>query len=430
MSTADTIFALSSGALPAAIAIIRISGPQAFSAIELLAGRLPAPRQASLVTLKAPSGEELDRALALIFPGPGSATGEDLAELHMHGGRGVVRAVEATLATIPGLRQAEPGEFTRRAFHNGRIDLNEAEGLADLLAAETEWQRRAASSMMGGVFSAQIEQWRVEVLRLSALTEAELDFSDEDDVQTDNSRVISDGCMTLHDAIWEVLNTPSAEKLRDGLHVVLGGPPNSGKSTLLNALVGRDAAIVSDIAGTTRDRIEIPVAIDGIPLIFVDTAGLRDDSDDRIEVMGIERTRAAFEGADIVLWLGAENEGPSHTQLIEIEPKYDDPSHLRKSSAAIAVSAIDGIGLSDLTTEIVTLARNLLPPPDRFAINQRQRKCLEMAAVDLLEASKSGDWLVVGEHLRQVRLSLDTLTGRAHTEDMLDSLFGKFCIGK
>jgi tRNA modification GTPase len=430
MSTADTIFALSSGAPPAAIAIIRISGAQAFEAIELLAGRLPAQRRASLVTLKAPSGEELDRALALIFPGPGSATGEDLAELHVHGGRGVVRAVEATLATIPGLRQAEPGEFTRRAFQNGRIDLNEAEGLADLLAAETEWQRRAANSMMGGAFSAQIEKWRVEVLRLSALTEAELDFSDEDDVQTDNSRVISDSCMILHDAIREVLNTPSADKLRDGLHVVLGGPPNSGKSTLLNALVGRDAAIVSDIAGTTRDRIEIPVAIDGIPLIFVDTAGLRDESDDRIEAIGIERTRAAFDDADIILWLGAENEGPSNHQLIEIEAKSDDPSHLQKSPAAIAVSAMNGRGMSNLKEEIVTLAKNLLPPPDRFAINQRQRKHLEMAAAELVEVSKSCDWLIIGEHLRQVRISLDFLTGRAHTEEMLDTLFGKFCIGK
>ncbi|MBL0925748.1 MAG: tRNA uridine-5-carboxymethylaminomethyl(34) synthesis GTPase MnmE [Sphingomonadaceae bacterium] len=430
MGTADTIFALSSGAPPAAIAIIRISGAQAFEAIELLAGRLPAPRRASLVTLRKPSGEELDQALALVFPGPGSATGEDLAELHLHGGRGVVRAVEATLAMIPGLRQAEPGEFTKRAFQNGRIDLNEAEGLADLLAAETEWQRRAANRMMGGAFSALIEKWRVEVLRLSALTEAELDFSDEDDVQAHNSQSISDSCRTLHTAIMEVLNTPSAEKLRDGLHVVLGGPPNSGKSTLLNTLVGRDAAIVSDAPGTTRDRIEVPVAFDGIPLIFIDTAGLRDESHDRIEIIGIERTRAAFDDADILLWLGAENEGPPHPQLIEIEAKSDDPAHLQKSPVAIVVSAMSGGGISDLKAEIVARAKHLLPPPDRFAINRRQRHYLEMVVADLAEVSDSHDWLIIGEHLRQVRMSLDRLTGRAHTEEMLDALFGKFCIGK
>ena len=218
----------------------------------------------------------LDQALVLVFPGPDSASGEDLAELHLHGGRAVVRAVEAVLAGLPGLRRAEPGEFTRRAFLNGRIDLNEAEGLADLLSAETEWQRRAAGAMMGGAFSAAIEAWRQEVLRLSALTEAELDFSDEDDVGNQNSSYVSNSCVKLHDAITDLLAAPAAEKLRDGLRVVLAGPPNSGKSTLLNALVAREAAIVSDIAGTTRDTIEVPVAFEGIPLLFIDTAGLRD----------------------------------------------------------------------------------------------------------------------------------------------------------
>jgi tRNA modification GTPase len=431
MSAADTIFALSSGAPPAAIAIIRISGPLAFEAVRALARRVPDPRRASLAELRHPeSGEFLDRALALIFPGPDSASGEDLAELHLHGGRAVVRAVEAALAGLSGLRRAEAGEFTRRAFLNGRLDLNEAEGLADLLSAETEWQRRAAGAMMGGAFSAQIEAWRQEVLRLSALTEAELDFSDEGDVDPQDSSNISNTCVLLHDAIIKVLEAPAAEKLRDGLRVVLGGPPNSGKSTLLNALVAREAAIVSDIEGTTRDMIEVPVAIDGIPFLFIDTAGLREQTDDRIEAIGIERTHAAMENADIILWLGAGGQGPDHPQLIEIEAKADDPQHVVKQGHSFSVSAINGNGMADLILEITSRARHLLPPPDQFAVNQRQRTLLISVASSLRDAASSGDWLITAEQLRQARLALDTLTGRGHTEDMLDMLFGRFCVGK
>lgn len=431
MSAADTIFALSSGAPPAAIAIIRISGPNAFDAVRSLVGRVPATRRASLAELKNPeSGEILDRGLVLVFPGPDSASGEDLAELHLHGGRAVVWAVEAVLAATPALRRAEPGEFTRRAFLNGRIDLNEAEGLADLLSAETEWQRRAAGAMMGGAFSAQIESWRQEVLRLSALTEAELDFSDEGDVDVQDNSKITDACISLHDAIGALLAAPSAEKLRDGLRVVLGGPPNSGKSTLLNALVARDAAIVSDIAGTTRDMIEVPVALEGIPLIFVDTAGLRDSTEDRIEAMGIERTHAAMANADMILWLGVEGQGPGREQLIEVEAKIDQPDHSDKSISAFRVSAVSGEGMNSLVGEILDRAKTLLPPPDQFAVNQRQRALLADCANALADAATSTDWLIVGENLRQARLSLDALTGRAHTEDMLDMLFGRFCVGK
>ncbi len=430
MSAADTIFALSSGAPPAAIAVIRISGPAAFDAVKALAGRLPAPRRASLMTLRDSSGTELDRVLALTFPGPGSATGEDLAELHLHGGRAVVRAVETALAALPNLRQAEAGEFTRRAFLNGRMDLNEAEGLADLLTAETEWQRRAASAMMGGAFSARIEEWRQEVLRLSAMTEAELDFSDEGDVQDQNNINISNACAVLHDVIKQVIAAPAAEKLRDGLRVVLGGPPNSGKSTLLNALVARDAAIVSDIAGTTRDMIEVPVALEGIPLLFIDTAGLRDSTADVIEAMGIERTKLAMHSADIILWLGDEAQGPQHAGLIEVEAKVDDPAHAAKGETAFRVSAISGDGLTALIGEIVRRAKTLLPPMDQFAVNQRQQALLSECADALAGAVQSKDWLIVAEQLRHARLSLDALTGRAHTEDMLDMLFGRFCVGK
>ncbi len=427
---ADTIFALSSGKPPAAISIIRISGPAAFDAVRQLAGRVPASRHASLSVLRNAEGEELDRALTLVFPGPDSATGEDLAELHLHGGRAVVRAVEAALAALPELRQAEAGEFTRRAFANGRIDLNEAEGLADLLTAETEWQRRAATAMTSGAFSRQIEQWRTELLNLSALTEAALDFSDEGDVGEQDKHLISNGCMRLHDAIAEILSAPAAEKLRDGLRVVLGGPPNSGKSTLLNALVAREAAIVSDIAGTTRDAIEVPVAVDGIPLLFIDTAGLRDETQDVIEAIGIGRTHDALADADIILWLGDEGDGPEHPNLIEIEAKADVSNHHTKRAGAFRISAQSGEGIAELMAEIANRARNLLPPPDQFAVNARQRVLLSNAASEILASSQASDGLIAAEHLRQARLALDALTGRAHTEDMLDALFGRFCVGK
>ncbi|WP_373476604.1 tRNA uridine-5-carboxymethylaminomethyl(34) synthesis GTPase MnmE [Sphingorhabdus sp.] len=430
MRATDTIFALSSGAPPAAISVMRMSGPGAFAAVEALAGRVPEPRRASLAVLRDSKGEELDRALVLTFPGPNSATGEDLAELHLHGGKAVVRAVEAALTALPGLRRAEAGEFTRRAFLNGRMDLNEAEGLADLLSAETEWQRRAAGAMMGGAFTRRIEAWRQEALALSALTEAEIDFSDEGDVETQNKDTITTGCICLHDAIDRLVKSPGVEKLRDGLRIVLGGPPNSGKSTLLNALVARDAAIVSDIAGTTRDVIEVPVSIDGIAFLFLDTAGLRDETDDRIEAIGIERTKAAMDNADIILWLGEEGTGPDHPHLIEVEAKSDDPTRKRKGSHALTVSAVADEGMTNLIVVLTETAKALLPPPDQFAVNARQRTLLAQTASGLLEAAESHDWLIIAEHLRQARLTLDALTGRAHTEDLLDTLFARFCVGK
>jgi tRNA modification GTPase len=431
MDSADTIFALSSGTPPAAIAVLRISGPSALEAVKALAGRLPESRQASLRKLTAPTdGSLLDEALVIIFPGPNSATGEDLAELHLHGGRAVVRGVEAVLGCMPGLRKAEAGEFTRRAFANGRIDLNETEGLADLLSAETEWQRRAAVQMAGGVFSKAVEDWRGALLALSATTEALLDFSDEGDVGDQENINISMRCTELHDVIAAHLATPAGEKLRDGLRVVIAGPPNSGKSTLLNALVAREAAIVSDIAGTTRDLIEVPVAFEGIPFLLTDTAGLRDEVSDAIESIGIERAEAAMATADIILWLGAEGKGPRHPQLREIEPKADDPDHAVKPETALKLSARTGAGMGQLISWLNETARTLLPPPDSFAFSQRQRLLLADATKSLSRAAGADDLLVVAEELRQARLSLDALTGRASTEDMLDALFGRFCIGK
>jgi tRNA modification GTPase len=427
---ADTIFALSSGAPPAAIAVMRISGPAALDAARALAGELPGARRASLRSLRDAQGQLLDEALMLVFPGPATATGEDLVELHLHGGRAVVRGVEEALQQLPGLRKAEPGEFTRRAFANGRIDLNEAEGLADLLSAETEWQRRTAAAMAGGAFSRAVEGWRETLLALSGQVEAILDFSDEDDVGEEDYSNISMQCFTLHDVMAKHLAQPSAEKLRDGLRVVIAGPPNSGKSTLLNALVAREAAIVSDIAGTTRDLIEVPVAFGGIPFLLTDTAGLRDDSGDVIESIGIERAEAAMMAADMLLWLGSEGAGPQHRQLLEVEAKADDPGHASKSDKAITLSAKTGDGFIELVDWLINTGSTLLPPPDSFAINQRQHLLLADASQSLRRAAEAQDLLVTAEELRQARLALDTLTGRASTEDMLDALFGRFCIGK
>ena len=430
MDNADTIFALSSGAPPAAIAVIRISGNRALSAVKALAGSLPPARRAALRRLSNTEGVAFDDALVLIFPGPNTATGEDLAELHLHGGRAVVRGVEVALEAMTGLRRAEAGEFTRRAFLNGRMDLNEAEGLADLLAAETEWQRQGALKMAGGAFSKAVDGWREDLLGLSGTVEALLDFSDEDDVSPQENIDITTRCYTLHDVIQRYLAVPGAQKLRDGLRVVIAGPPNSGKSTLLNALVSREAAIVSDIAGTTRDLIDVHVAFEGIPFILTDTAGLREDTTDEIENIGVERAEAAIDAADIVLWLGDEGMGPTHANSLEIEAKMDDISHTNKSARALRLSAKTGDGLAELIRWLAATAKTLLPPPDSFAMNARQTALLADTAGSLAAAALASDLLVIAEELRQARLSLDAFTGRASTEDMLDALFGRFCIGK
>ena len=429
----DTIYALSSGSPPAAIAIIRISGPDASTALLALTGNtaLP-PRRARLSRVHHPlTGSLLDTALVLYFPGPNTATGEDLAELHLHGGRAVVRAVEDALHDMPGLRGAEPGEFTRRAFEHGRIDLNEADGLADLLAAETEMQRRAAIDMASGHFSARLSDWRDALIRIAALVEADLDFSDEGDVGESLSRHIRAGLTDVHRKALAMCAMPAAEKLREGIEVVLAGPPNSGKSTLLNALVQREAAIVSEIAGTTRDLIRVPVSFGGIAFTLTDTAGLRDDSSDAIERIGIERAAASIATADVLLWLGQEGEGPRHPHLVEIEAQCDRNDHGRKTNTnVIRLSARTGEGIDQLISYLIRAARELMPPDNGFAINQRQRACLRTMANCLAEAIDVDDMVIVGELVRQAREALDQLTGQAGTEEVLDVLFGRFCIGK
>lgn len=427
MTARATIFALSSGLPPAAIAVVRISGPQAADAVRGLAGKLPPPRRASMRTLRDPKGGgDLDQALVLWFPGPSTATGEDLAELHLHGGRAVVHAVLGALGGFPGLREAMPGEFTRRAFENGRIDLSEAEGLADLLFAETEAQRRSAIAMAEGHFSRRVAGWQTELLAISALVEAELDFSDEDDVPEGSAERVGTMLASLRDGLALELDRPSAERLRDGIRVVLAGPPNAGKSTLLNALAGRDAAIVSPIAGTTRDRIEVPVAMAGLPFLFMDTAGLRGEGTDEIEGIGIGLARRAMEEADILLWLGAPGECPDDKRVVQLSPKSD----LATGGEGLAVSAVSGAGMDALRGLLITRAGELLPRDGEYALNKRQRTALIQMSAELEAAAATSDYLILAEHLRTACAALDAVTGRASTEDMLDALFGAFCIGK
>jgi tRNA modification GTPase len=420
--TTDTIFALSSGQPPAGIAVVRISGPDAGAALTALAGRLPEPRRASYRRLTDPvSGGVLDEALILWFPGPKTATGEDLAELHLHGGRAVVAAVLASLSQVNGLRPAEAGEFTRRAFENDRIDLAQAEGLADLLAAETESQRAAAIMLAEGALGEHINIWQKSLLRISAQIEAQLDFSDEGDV---DEAVDLTPLHALSTSISQLLDNPPAERLRDGVRIVLAGPPNAGKSSLFNALVGRDAAIVTDIAGTTRDQIEAPVQMDGLPLVFIDTAGLHEGAIDPVERIGIDRTSAAINTADMILWLGDAAETPEGAILIASK------SDLGGAKPGLAVSPQTGAGMAALRQAILTHARTLLPKPGSLALNQRHREILAEVLQALHQASLAQDLLITAEHLRIARSRLDHITGRASVEDMLDTLFGGFCIGK
>jgi len=423
----DTIFALSSGAPPAAIAVVRISGPKAGEALVRLIGKLPRPREAKLASLRADDGSLLDQALVLWFPGPKSETGEDCAELQLHGGRAIVAAVYEDLRKINGMRLAEPGEFTRRAFANGQIDLLQVEGLADLVAAETELQRRSALGAAAGSLSREVEGWRERLLTLSAQVEAALDFEDEGDVAgIDRTFVASVAALSVE--LRGALAAPSAEVLREGFRVALAGPPNAGKSTLFNALVDCDAAIITPIAGTTRDVLLRAVGLEGVPFTFVDMAGLRDETIDTVEGIGIARAREEIASADCVLWLGPEGEGPEDAW--EIEARCDLTERDRKRAPAYSVSAVTGFGMDTLKRALVAHARTAMPKPGEWALGRRQRELIQSAANALADAISLSDPLIVAEHLRIARGAFDRLTGRATTEDMLDDLFGRFCIGK
>src|SRR5947209_6499608 len=298
-----TIFALSSGRPPSAIALVRVSAPQAGAALASIAGKIPTPRSATRALLRDPNGQPIDDAVVLWFPGPTSATGEDVAEFHVHGGRAVVSALFAALSSFADVRAAEPGEFTRRGFENGKLDLTEAEGLDDLIHADTDRQRRQALRQLKGLLGDRARSWRQQIIEASALIEAGIDFSDEGDVPAELVAPALARIKVLHDEIEEVLAAQGrSERLREGLVVAIAGPPNVGKSTLMNQLARRDVAIVSPHAGTTRDVIEVQLDLDGFPVTVIDTAGIR-ETDDPVEQEGVRRARARAADADLVLWL-------------------------------------------------------------------------------------------------------------------------------
>lgn len=496
MGTPSTIFALSSAPGRAAVAVIRVSGPAARDVLARMAGGVPEPRRAALRVLRHPeTGDRLDQALVLFFAAPSSETGEDLAELQVHGGRAVIAAVLAALAAVPGCRMAEPGEFARRAFDNGKLDLTAADGLADLIDAETEGQRRQALLQASGGLGRLYEGWRERLIAACALVEAAIDFSDEADVSdraVGNAEAIARSLVA--DIACHLDDGHRGEILREGFRVVLAGPPNAGKSSLLNALARRDVAIVSAEAGTTRDVIEVRLDLGGLPVIVTDTAGIR-EAGGAIEAEGIRRTLTHARAADLVLWLtdaaGAATAPPADlaAHVVPVLTKIDllsapspqppapprkgaggstaagsttiascatgptrsEPapkrllppcgggtgsgSHCEAIGTTIAVSAVTGDGLGELTRRVHAVARERLGTHDRdgpVITQARHRQQLEraIAALHAFLANAPPDLELRAEELRRAVAALGRITGRIDVEDVLDQVFGRFCIGK
>jgi tRNA modification GTPase len=454
--TSDTIYALSSGSVPAAIGVVRISGPQAKAALEALVGRVPESRRAMLATIRDPaSGEMIDQALVLFFEGPNSETGEDVVELQLHGGRAVIAATFAALSGLTGLRPAEAGEFTRRGFDNGKLDLTAVEGLADLIHADTEAQRRQAVRQLQGLLGDRAENWRLRLIEAMALAEAGIDFSDEADVAADVAVRALDAARLLQQEIAALLaQGRQGERLRDGLVVAIAGPPNAGKSTLLNRMARREVAIVSPHAGTTRDVIEVHLDLEGYPVTLLDTAGIR-ESDDPVEREGVARARSRAAAADLVLWL-TENEGAnpdsgqapergSGPELWRLRTKIDlrseepgekDPRGASRGedSHFYELSAVSGEGVDRLLRDLASFARSALESREPALVTrERQRRLLEQAESALNRAISEGEGGredTFAEELRVAAQALGRLTGRVDVEDILDVIFRDFCIGK
>lgn len=441
MADDGTIFAPASGFGRAAVAVVRISGPASGAVVAALCGALPPPRRLSLRTLRDPaSGETLDRALVAWMPGPATFTGEDAAELHLHGGLAVRAAVLKALAARPGCRPAEPGAFARRAFLNGRMDLTEAEGVADLVAAETEAQRRQALRQLDGALGRQVAAWRDRLIDLLAGTEAALDFADEGDV---DDAALDAALFARADALRDEITAAltdarRGQRLREGFTVVIAGPPNAGKSTLLNALSRRDAAIVSATPGTTRDAIEVHCDLGGLPVVFVDTAGLRETADP-VESEGIRRTRARMAEADLVLRLAASGPDdrvvsaaaePPPGRCLTVRTKSDLPGPAFGED--VAVSAVTGDGLDRLLAAIAERAAPLLVGGNALVTRERHRIGLTACRdhLDRLLRGRGSSPELLAEDLRLAVRAIGTVTGHVGVEDVLDRLFAGFCIGK
>ena len=427
----DTIYATATARGRSGLAVIRISGPAAFAAGRALCSSLPAPRLAGLRRLIW-GGELLDEALVLCFAEGASFTGEAVVELQVHGGLAVVGAVLRALSAQPDLRLAEPGEFTRRALENGVLDLAQVEGLADLIDAETEAQRRQAVRVLSGSVGNRVEKWRRDLIRAGALLEATIDFADEDvpvDVSPEVLALI-DGLIV--DLGREAAGVTAAERIRDGFEVAIVGAPNVGKSTLLNQLAGREAAITSEIAGTTRDVIEVRMEIAGLPVTFLDTAGLR-ATDDRLEQAGIDRALSRAEAADLRVFLTLGGEVPS------LPPRHEDlvvagKSDTISATSGLSVSGRTGAGVSDLMALIGEILQRRVASAGAL-VRERHRIAVTGAIAALVEARAEvvrGDSRVelAAEHLRRAVRSLDALVGRVDVDDLLGEIFASFCIGK
>jgi tRNA modification GTPase len=432
---AETIYAIATGAGRAAITVVRLSGPDARALVRLLASRVPEPRQADLVTLRHPTTHEvLDRCLLLFFEGPKSDTGEDCAELHLHGSRAVVAAVLEVFAALPNVRQAEPGEFARRAFLNGKLDLAQVEGLADLIDAETQWQRRQAQRQLSGAMRDATAPWRAALLQASAQIETAIDFSEDVDLAP-REAVIALLKPVLKGLRHELGQAKAAERIRDGVQIVIAGPPNAGKSTLLNALARREAAIVSTIAGTTRDPIEVHLDLAGCPATVVDTAGLR-ESADTIERIGIERARRRAADADLVLWLSEDGAPPSPDlgdHVWSIVTKADRAPIAAWSNGAFAISAETGENMGALIDRLAEFCRGITHSgASGLLARARHAEAFETAerALARVFAEAAMPVELMAEELRAARFALERLIGTVDVDDILGDIFSRFCIGK
>ncbi|GLK73319.1 tRNA modification GTPase MnmE [Ancylobacter dichloromethanicus] len=443
----DTIAAVSSGR-GGAVAVIRLSGPAAGDVVLALAGRVPEPRRAVLARLRHPdSGEPLDQGLVLWFPAPRSATGEDMAELQIHGGRAVVAAVLGAVLAVPGTRPAQAGEFTRRAFLNGRMDLTEAEGLADLIGAETQAQRRLAFSHAFGHLGQRVEDWRHRLVRAMALVEAGIDFADEDDVPAEARALARPEVEALQRELAQALGDRRGAMVREGALIAIAGLPNAGKSSLINALAARDVAIVSDEPGTTRDLLEVSLDLDGHKVMLVDTAGLR-EAEGKVEAEGIRRARARIAEADLVLWVHDVAAGPAPDEA----PEMEAPAELwlvgnkldrgaggesvagRWAGRSFAVSARSGEGLDVLTRALGGFVTDRTAGGEHPALIRERHRASAAEASAHLGAALAGweelDDALLAEELRLAARALGRMTGAIGVDDLLDVVFREFCIGK